>query len=109
MPICGVPSICGVNNPSPTPGGRDHCVEAMNDPVCAPDYQVALACVQQHQACSTDGRGDLGATDAACASVIAAMFANATCLAILDQVPGDAGADTAVLDASGPYESGPFL
>ena len=99
MAFCETPSVCN-GGPTPTPGHSGHCAEALSDPVCAPAYQKALACVQAREACTTDGRTDIAVTDDACASEIAAAFNDPSCFAILDQDAG-VGADDA-LDAGAP-------
>jgi len=85
---CDASSVCG-DFAGPTPGERGFCAEALADPACEPAYRVALRCVQQHEACTTDGQRDVAMTEAACASVVAAALVTPACLAIVEQ---DAGA-----------------
>ena len=89
---CDARSICG-DLPGPTPGERGFCAEALADPTCEPAYRIALRCVQQHEACTTDGQRDVAMTEAACASVVAAALVTPACLVIVGQDVGqDAGA-----------------
>ena len=96
--VCERPSVCGAG-PPPTPGNRDHCAEALIDPGCGPVYQIALACVQKHEACTTDGRTDVAITDDACAAELAAAFNTPSCFAILGQDALDGGDADAAVDA----------
>jgi hypothetical protein len=88
---CDARSVCG-DLPGPTPGEQGFCAEALADPACQPAYRVALACVQQHEACTTDGQRDVAMTEAACAAVVAAALVTPACLVIVGQ---DAGATDA--------------
>jgi hypothetical protein len=85
---CEARSVCG-DLAGPTPGELGHCAEALADPSCGPAYALALACVQQHEACTTDGRRDVAMTEDACAKQVAAALVTPACQAILNQ---DAGA-----------------
>lgn len=87
---CERRSVCG-DQAGPTPGDQGYCAEALADPTCGPPYLIALACVQQREACTTDGRRDVVATDDACAAEVAAALVNPACLIILGQ---DAGIDS---------------
>ena len=84
---CEARSICG-EVPGPTPGEQGFCAEALADPACEPTYRIALDCVQQHEACTTDGRRDVPMTEAACASEVAAALVTPACQAILEQDAG---------------------
>lgn len=84
---CQARSVCG-DLAGPTPGELGHCAEALADPSCGPAYALALACVQQHEACTTDGQRDVPMTEDACAQQVAAALVTPACLAILDQDAG---------------------
>ena len=88
---CDARSVCG-DFPGPTPGERGFCAEALADPACGPVYRIALGCVQQREACTTDGQRDVAVTEAACASEVAAALVNPACQAILAILDRDAGA-----------------